>query len=168
MKDVVESELKQSSQHGTEYRMERYIRPNTNKNWEIEKAWMANKTNFRAVEQLENLREVKLTFPVKTGISWDANAENTLEKEEYSVENSAIDTSINGITYNQVYRVDHFYITDPLQINTEISYEHYAPNVGLVNKYEKFVKRFTTGIPGDPVIDSGYEKSVRIKLSVIE
>jgi hypothetical protein len=161
IKDKIESELSTSNSTSKEFRAERYVKPTGQSNWKIQKAWVAEKSNFRVVEQIDNKREVKLVFPVKEGVSWDGNAENTLPKEEYSMVR-ANDTTIQGKTYREVFRVDQVYETDPLQINTQIAFEHYAPHAGLIYKYERFVKRFTTGIPGDPVVDSGYQKTMRI------
>lgn len=149
------------------YRVERYKKDSTNK-WVIQFVWLANKSTTWVEEQQQNIRLVNLSLPVRQNVRWDANARNNKEREEYLYQGPTFDTIIDGISHSKVQRVHHKFVTDPLQINTEIQYEHYTPKHGLINRYEKYVKRFTTGVPGDPIIDSGYEMSVRFKLQEFE
>ena len=46
---------------------------------------------------------------------------------------------------------------------TEIGEVKFAPNVGLVRKYEKRVKRFTTGEVNDVPVDSGFVLTKQIE-----
>ena len=131
--------------------------------WEIQKVWTAHKNNYQVEEQMDNIREVKLTFPIDRNAIWDGNAVNSFEPENYQYKQDKIDTIINEVSLNQTQKVDHFFRSDPLQINTEIRFEYYAPNIELVNKHEKFVKRFTPGVLDEPTVDSGYTLSIRIK-----
>jgi len=165
-KDLTESEFIDAGQRKIK-RMERY-KSIDQKNWAILKVWTSMKDNFQVEENIDNIRLVKLVFPIDMGKAWDGNALNSLDEESFQFVTAKTDTTINGIKLPQTQKVNQVYKTDPLQLNTEIAFEHYAPNIGLVNKYEKFVKRFTTGVPGDPIIDSGYVLSMKIKSYQVE
>ena len=130
---------------------------------EIQKVWAAHKNNFQVEEQMDNITEVKLTFPIDKNAIWDGNAVNSFEPENYQYKQNKIDTIINEVSLNQTQKVDHFFRSDPFQINTEIRFEYYALNIGLVNKHEIFVKRFTPGVLGENAVNSGYTLSIRIK-----
>ncbi|MBD80816.1 MAG: hypothetical protein CL840_18010 [Crocinitomicaceae bacterium] len=160
IKDIVESEFVDDGNRKVK-RVERYKSQDKTK-WEIQKVWTFYKNSFQVEEQVDNIRYIKLNFPVEINKSWNGNAANVMDKENYNYGSKTIDTNISGFSLARTMKVEHFYITDPLQINTEIRYEHYTPDIGLVNRYEKMVKRFTTGVPGDPVVDSGYVLSMRI------
>ncbi|MGB0390981.1 MAG: hypothetical protein ACPGD5_05395 [Salibacteraceae bacterium] len=160
IKDLVKS--KKLDEGGrTVYRIERYRKDNQT-DWEIQKVWTSVFEGQFVEEQFDNIRTVKLAFPVRSGYSWDGNARNILESEDFTYSSNTIDTVINNVTLKNTRKIEHYYKTDPLQIETAIAYEHYTLQIGLVNRFETFVKRFTTGVPGEPVIDSGYAVSYNI------
>lgn len=161
LKDITESEFTYTGYRKMK-RIERFKSLDLSK-WEIQKVWTAHKNNYQVEEQMDNIREVKLTFPIDRNAIWDGNAVNSFEPENYQYKQDKIDTIINEVSLNQTQKVDHFFRSDPLQINTKISFEYYAPNIELVNKHEKFVKRFTPGVLDEPTVDSGYTLSIRIK-----
>lgn len=160
IKDFVESKNIDAGNR-TVFRVERYKKSELT-DWEIQKVWTSVPEGQFIEEQFDNIRTVKLAFPVKVGHSWDGNARNSLENEEFTYLNQPIDTFINDLDLINTQKVEHYYKTDPLQIETAIAYELYTPQIGLVSRFETFVKRFTTGVPGEPVVDSGYAVSYNI------
>ncbi len=123
--------------------------------WKPTISWSVQKDNFSVEEQKNNLKKVVLVFPIEEGISWDSNVRNALDREEFTATSKQTET-VNEKVYQDVLTVEHFYDTDPLQLNTEIKEVKYAANIGLIYAYEKRVKRFTTGEENDVPIDSGY------------
>ncbi len=112
------------------FRIERYQRKDTSSAWEIKDVWMAQYLNNQAHKVEENIRYVKLIFPVKKNAKWDGNAYNTLEKQIYQIENTDIQwNSYNStclvVQQNKESLVDKYYQT-----------ERYAKNIGLVEKID--------------------------------
>ncbi|MCB0480122.1 MAG: hypothetical protein KDC83_01760 [Flavobacteriales bacterium] len=124
------------------------------KGWKEVKSWQFYKDNFIVEEQKENLRIVKMNFPVVDGQSWDANVRNTQASQTYRLTGPQSEI-ILGNSYSEVVIVDQLDESDPLQLQVNRAFEKYAKGVGLVYKYNKSLKRFTTGEPGDVPIDSG-------------
>jgi len=122
--------------------------------WTDIKAWSFQKDKFTVEENKNNLPKIVLIFPIKSGISWNSNTRNSLEKEDYTITSQGSE-SILGKTFENTITVEKFDETDPLQLNTEIGEEMYAPGVGLIYLYEKRVKRFTTGEATETPVDSG-------------
>ncbi len=130
--------------------------------WTIQRVYTAHRDNFSVEEQDNNLRVVKLNFALAPGVRWDGNARNVQDKEEFECVRIQSET-IEGKSFDEVALIDQYNQTDPLQLYTHIATEKYARNVGLVHRYEKIVKRFTTGEPGDVPIDSGLVMEMKIK-----
>jgi hypothetical protein len=80
----------------------------------------------------ENVRYIKLAFPVTAEMTWNCNAENTLEENicRYHFINQA--RIIGGHTFDSVLQVN---IDDQIDLfNRHYSIERYAKNTGLVFK----------------------------------
>lgn len=110
------------------YRIERYKRNDNLSNWEISDAWMAQIVNNQAHKVEENIRYVKMVFPLKLNLKWDGNAHNTLEKQIYNVEKldeswKLYDSTCLIVQQNKESLIDKYYQS-----------ERYAKNVGLVEK----------------------------------
>ncbi len=123
--------------------------------WLDNLSWSFQKDNFIVEENKNNVPKIVLIFPLKSGISWNSNTRNSLDQEEYTITNLKSEI-ILGKTFGDVITIEKFNETDPLQLNTEIGEEKYAPEVGLIYLYEKRVKRFTTGEATDIPVDSGF------------
>ena len=123
--------------------------------WLDNLSWSFQKDNFTVEENKNNVPKIVLIFPLKSGISWNSNTRNSLDQEEYTITNLQSET-ILGKTFGDAITIEKFNETDPLQLNTEIGEEKYAPEVGLIYLYEKRVKRFTTGEETDTPVDSGF------------
>ena len=67
--------------------------------WTIKDVWQVNVSakNVEVVE--ENVRFVKLIFPVKEGSTWNGNSMNTLGEWEYTYSYMDIPESINSISF---------------------------------------------------------------------
>lgn len=57
----------------TVFQTERYIRNDTTDNWQISKVLSLSKTRRQAIRTEDNLRFVKLVFPLKKNARWDGN-----------------------------------------------------------------------------------------------
>lgn len=110
------------------FRIERYKRIDNLSNWEISDAWIAQIVNNQAHKVEENIRYVKMVFPLKLQLRWDGNAHNTLVKQIYSVDKlhepwKQYDSTCLIVQQNKESLIDKYYQS-----------ERYAKNVGLVEK----------------------------------
>ncbi len=143
-------------------RLERYIKKfNPNKPYDsipytIRDVWQVNVTdkNVEAVE--ENVRYVKLIFPVEANKTWKGNVKNTLAERDYTY--SYIDKveTINGKGLDKVLQVKQ------IDFKTLISYQYeiekYAKGVGLVYREIKdiYSNNVVAGVPIENRIEKGF------------
>ena len=66
-------------------RIERYYRDTDTNSWVIKDVWHAQIVNATAQKIEENIRYIKLVFPSEIGKSWDGNAFNTIDYQEYEI-----------------------------------------------------------------------------------
>ncbi|MCB0837675.1 MAG: hypothetical protein KDD63_23045 [Bacteroidetes bacterium] len=85
----------------------------------------------------ENQRYQILKFPVSENVSWNGNLYNNQGVLEYFYQNVDTAVTVQGITYeNCVVVVQEK--TDGL-IREAFSYEVYAPNIGLIKKFNRTI-----------------------------
>jgi len=139
-------------------RIERYKRDSTNGAWIIKDVWFANRTNTTAEKVEENVRFIKLTFPARSGNTWDGNASNTIEEWEYRITEYDVAKSINGVYFDScltVLQKDY-----PTAISKEYYLEIYAKHVGLIYK-----KSINLEISSGNVLDSldkGFDYTIQV------
>lgn len=101
--------------------------------WRNRDIWWQVKDSHHAEKTEENLRRLKLAFPVRTGTYWNANVYNTLEDMEVTYEEIGVPWSANGLTYDSTVTVEGTYFNNP--IDTIMFEERYAKHVGMVSKH---------------------------------
>jgi hypothetical protein len=121
------------------FRIERHYRNSDTAQWVIRDVWFANvkPASVQLVE--ENVRLIKMSFPIRSGIKWNGNALNYLPSEIYEYQDVFKANSIGGYQYDSTVTV--------LQSNTinlieeDIRYEIYARDVGMIHKYIKTIQK---------------------------
>ncbi len=88
-------------------RIERYYRASDTSFWEIKDIWFANAFSSSAQLVEENLRFIKLSFPVRQNHKWDGNALNFLEPEIYSYSDIHKPLHVNGKLFDSTVTVIH-------------------------------------------------------------
>lgn len=131
----------------TVFRIERFERNDENEEWRIKDVWTAAITERQAERTEENLRFIKLIFPVSENTNpWDGNRyidENTVIPvagesififKNWLYEYREIGTSLNvgPFTFDDVVEV--YQADEENFIELRRSYEYYAKGVGLVNR----------------------------------
>jgi len=128
------------------YRIERSYRSDSIGAWQLTDVWTTSIDDDRATRTEENLRFIKLVFPVVEGTSWDGNAFFDDSKfypagaDEIQIYldwnyrlvdqgNSAI---IGSINYEDVAKVEQH--NDTTNISLRYAEETYAKGIGLVER----------------------------------
>lgn len=89
------------------------------------------------VEQLaDNIRTLVLRDPVELGSSWDGNAFNNLGAQTFRY--LSVDTTLQrgGVTYSGCIYIEQRLVTNSL-VDSVFTYEIYAPNIGLLERYDR-------------------------------
>lgn len=119
-------------------RLERYVKyynpavPYSQMSWTLRNVWTETKTLRTAEKVEENVRFVKLAFPVTEEQEWNGNAQNTLDAKNYKYNFFDKARMIGNIRFDSVLQVDQY---DELDLVHKKYYEEkYARNAGLVFK----------------------------------
>lgn len=122
-------------------RLERYKRPNENTEWQIDSVWSIRKNNYNVIRKENNIDFVVLTFPVRTGNSWDGNMYNTnggtagRQQDIYTITQRGIDVTINKKRLKDCAVV--LQNDDSTCLNVDFRQEIFARNIGLVYKVSR-------------------------------
>lgn len=159
-----------NDENTTSYRLERYIKYyDSTKSydqipWQIKDVWTIVPYSNSIEKIEENIRYVKLVFPVKQGTQWNGNAKNTLGEKIYSYEYVDNSESINNIHFDKVLKVKQYEFRSLIQYQNE--YEKYAKNVGLV--YKEMINLESQNIVPNVPVENRAEKGYIFKMQVVE
>ncbi|MEK6615464.1 MAG: hypothetical protein AABZ32_05045 [Bacteroidota bacterium] len=137
LKELIASTFLDNSGRQT-LRMERYYKfynkniPYDSLQWTGPRVWYANKTSSTFEKVEENIRYIRLIFPVSNGKQWDGNVYNTLGNKNYEIISVDKPEIINTINFDSIVTVNQFQQIDFIQHRYEI--EKFARNVGLIYK----------------------------------
>lgn len=130
IKEIIESKFEDNKM--LVYRIERFIKMSDSVGWTIKDVWFANYTTNSIQKVEENVRFVKIVFPVIINNSWNGNAYNLNDSKEYEITTLDIPETINSLTFDSVMHVTQLNISNLIEKKLEI--EKYAKNIGLVYK----------------------------------
>ena len=145
IKELIESIFTDNQGRNT-LRIERYKRDNVNPTWKIIDVWFANKTTSTYERVEENIRFIKLTFPVLYGNQWNGNSFTEYPPQYYSYIAVDVPSILNGIKYDSILTVLQ-QPKDSSLVSGDYAYEQYARNVGLI--FKKFYQFSKTSVYGD-------------------
>ena len=142
------------------FKVHRYFRRNTNDDWTRTNTWTTNVDSSRAIRTEDNLKFVKLIFPIKKGLRWDGNIfldeDIRIEVAGESIEpyknwkhrmeeiDEAYDYKGQSIPSIRINLVDDSSIIDRRKV-TEV----YGKGIGLVRK-EMIILDSDGSKPNDP------------------
>ena len=129
LKEYIESEIKDDNGN-TSYRLERYYRNNSSEKWILKRVWQTSLEDNSATKTEENIKFVKLLFPIKENLKWNGNAYNALGEFNFEYISIHKNTSIGSLSFDSVSTV--LIKADTSLISIENHTEQYATNVGLV------------------------------------
>ena len=138
-------------------RIERY-RKDSNGNWIIWKVLSDKRIQFNAERYIDNIRFIKLKFPLNTTDKWNGNALNTLDAQYYQLTDLHQTENINNLAFDSVCTVlQDDYIDATRQF---YGLEKYAARIGMIYRREKNIRTIPTsqGI----IIKGGYDYTEKI------
>jgi hypothetical protein len=134
-------------------------RNNQSAAWEYVETISARANDAMVVEIRNNVSFVKLSFPALKNKSWNSNTLNTLDNDEFLIEESNISYEVESIEFDNCIVVNQ---EDELDfLKRDQRKEVYSYNIGLVYK-ESFVILFDQEQFGDYVPASGVELIQRL------
>lgn len=161
VKELIQSEFTDNEGRRA-LRIERWIKnyndtiPYSSMPWTLSRVWYAVRTLTQAERVEENIRYIRLVFPVKENTTWNGNAQNTIGEWDYEYENvdeafhagnMHFDSTLTVIQKNEINLLEHRYYR-----------ERYARHIGLIEKSVIDVR--DTALDTLPVLDrivSGYK-----------
>ena len=147
IKETIVEELGEGSDK--KYRVLREWRRQDTDDWHTNTVWWIIKEDNRVIQTEENLKFIKLTFPLKLGTSWDGNAffddrtivmvanENVafFKEWEYQVQGKGI-RLVDGVTYD-MFMVQEANFETSIEIRK--SEAVYAKGIGLVERTQQIL-----------------------------
>jgi hypothetical protein len=130
------------------YVIKRYVRPDDASDWTLKRIWSAMLYSDRAEKQEENLRFIKLHFPVILNKSWRGNAYIPVDsvhiyKPDWVYTYKTLDTTLNLNQQVLDSCIVVQQLNDQNQIEKHIEREIYQKGTGLVYKESIHVGRQT-------------------------
>lgn len=128
-----------------QYIVERYYRPDDQTPWRVAKVFTRSRSETQAFQTEDNLRFIKMVFPLEPGKTWDGNVHFDETREflvggeyvaiyrdwDYAVALMNETIEIHGRTYSNVTAIQQAnYTEDNTRFRT--AQEKYAPEVGLI------------------------------------
>jgi hypothetical protein len=111
-------------------KLARYYRKNDTDTWVTANVWVIKRDNLRAEKIQENVRFVKLIFPLSVNSFWNGNIFNNIGSDKYFVDNFDQPATVNGIYYDKTLKVRRDSSINAIE---EIrQFEIYARNIGLI------------------------------------
>ncbi len=138
-------------------RVERYRKDN-NGNWVILKVLSDKRTIYNAERYIDNIRYVKLKFPLSLELKWNGNALNTSDLQYYEITSIHQPENINTLSFDSVCTVlQDDYIDATKQFYGQ---EKYASRIGMIYRREKNIATLPTsqGI----IIKGGYDYTEKL------
>jgi len=145
---TISSELK--------YRLERYKRATSSDNWPAtpDSVWTASLYPNKAIKVENNVRYIKLVFPVQNGKTWNGNAENIYGEDDFKLQNVGKPYLVQNSNYSNTATV--LQNDESTAINKTYGVEVYAKDIGLIYKEEQIYAYVQlNGTPQTGVIDYG-------------
>jgi hypothetical protein len=133
--------------------------------WTLKDVWNYTRTATSLEVVEENVRYVKLAFPVKADVSWNGNAQNTQPTMDYKYLFTDQKHSVNGTVFDDVLCVEQKDDKRKNVIHRQYYIEKYARNVGLV--YREITDVYSNAVVAGVPVEQRIEKGIIYKLTYI-
>ncbi|MGC3946997.1 MAG: hypothetical protein QM762_21185 [Chryseolinea sp.] len=136
-----------------------YERESSGKDWVYVGTWAVQADERELIVNEANTSYLKYKFPLAKGYTWNGNAYNGMEADEYVMEDVKISQSIGGNSYTDCLVVNQSDNQD-FVVFLDQRKEIYARNIGLVSKEVRQLHYCTdsnSGCLGQQVVEEGEE-----------
>jgi len=116
------------------FQIHRYWKLDSTEDYQIKDVWSIKKTVSSVEKVEENIRFVKMIFPLDELSYWDGNLFNQLGEQEYAVNQIHTPYNMFGLTLDSVVEITHEINANLLEYDNVI--EIYALHKGLIYKEE--------------------------------
>lgn len=113
-------------------RVERFKKLNIDDEWQLTDVWTQKRTSTNAQRVEENVRFVRLAFPVDLDETWDGNAYNSNDEWIHSYLEIDIPKTVGDFAWGKTLTVEQR--NNVNLVDQELATEIYAKGVGLVYK----------------------------------
>jgi hypothetical protein len=139
----------------TSYLLLRYKRENSNQSWDISDVWTTQYYDSKLFVTEENIRYVKVIFPLAINRTWDGNAYNTLNANDYEITGLDEPLMVYEQAFDSVLTVTHE--ADSSLIHKNYALEQYARDTGLIYKEKTYLnsQEIEPGVPLEDRITTG-------------
>jgi len=114
------------------FKVIRYKKEKDSTNWVLQDVWNAKLTTTNYQKDEENIRYIKLIFPIRDNKSWDGNTLNNNDEWEYEYESINQQEKIGSYSLDSVLTVLQF--EDINLVQERVFEEKFAAGIGLVSK----------------------------------
>ena len=154
--EVVDSFYSQTN--ALTYVIHRSKRDSEANSWELESAWPVRVSQNQVVVTEENVPYIKLSLPAENGKTWDGNALNTNDQDDYEIDsiNFAYITPLEDTIPNTLTVIQND--NQDFTVELDRRYEIYARDVGLVYKEDLLFQYCTDeDCIGQQEVEGGHE-----------
>ncbi|HKK38958.1 MAG TPA: hypothetical protein VJ949_06050 [Cryomorphaceae bacterium] len=134
IREEIESEI-MDAQGEPSLRIVRYKRNSLTEDWNLTDVWFAKRTAQNAEKVEENVRYIKLAFPIRESAMWNVNALNSKEEWLASYDSLFAVRETGDFLFPKTIRV--LQRDNKNLIDDELAFEIYAEGVGLIKRYER-------------------------------
>jgi hypothetical protein len=150
IKEIVDSTFI-DGQGNTAYRIARFRQMNDTLPWESQTEWVAKITSNSAQRVEDNIRYIKLAFPISEHTeSWNGNAYNNFLEEDYLYTDIHVSATIGSLSFDSSVTV--LQAQDYNVLHRIFKQEKYANHVGLIYK-----QKDSLNINGIQQVTNGFE-----------
>jgi len=100
--------------------------------WLLMDVWTQRRTPTTAEKVEENMRYIKMKFPVKDGDTWNGNGFNNFAAQQYKFKDLNAFKDVGVLQFEKTVTVEEK--NNVNLIDQEIFYEIYAPGIGMVSR----------------------------------
>ncbi len=133
------------------YKIARYKQANDTLPFDFQSEWVATCTSNSAQRVEDNIRYIKLAFPINTRTeAWNGNAYNSFLEEDYSYTDIHVSATINSLSFDSTVTV--LQLEDNNVLHRIFKEEKYANHVGMIYK-----QRDSLNLNGILQVTNGFE-----------
>lgn len=159
VRELVDTVFKDAANELT-YRVVLSRKKSTDVNWGNDSLVLINKSLSDVRRTHNNIKQVKLVFPIKEGKQWDANAYNVLDTDDYSYAEINLPFVLNKVTYDSTVTVVQ---GEPNEVILDNRKEVYAYQVGMIYKnFTVFEYAQSQGVPDQNRVAKGFRRILKL------